>query len=127
MKTKLIGCLLVCLYLMSCATLFKGTHEQVNINSEPQNADVYINGVFKGETPISIKLESKETYTIEYKKKGYKTEVRNITNHVGAGWVVLDVIGGLVPVIVDAATGSWYYLDQKNVNALLEKQQNRTS
>jgi hypothetical protein len=47
----------------------------------------------------------------------------NITNHVGVGWIVLDVIFGLVPVIVDAATGSWYELDQKIVNALLEKQQ----
>jgi hypothetical protein len=33
------------------------------------------------------------------------------------------VLAGLVGVIVDAATGAWYSLDQKNVNAVLEKQQ----
>lgn len=41
----------------------------------------------------------------------------------GAGWIVLDVLAGLVPIIVDAATGAWYGLDQDNVNAVLEKQQ----
>ena len=45
----------------------------------------------------------------------------NITNHVGAGWIVLDVLCGLVPVIIDAATGAWCDLDQKNIKAVLEK------
>jgi hypothetical protein len=30
---------------------------------------------------------------------------------------------GLVPVVIDAATGAWYSLDQKNIDAVLEKQQ----
>jgi len=37
--------------------------------------------------------------------------------------VILDTLLGLVPVIVDAATGGWYYLDQKNMAALLMEQQ----
>jgi len=36
---------------------------------------------------------------------------------------VLDVLGGLVPIIVDAATNSWYKLDQSNFNAVLASQQ----
>ena len=76
-----------------------------------------------GETPFALKLESKKTYTIEFKKEGFETKIYNITNHVGAGWIVLDVLAGLVGVIVDAATGAWYSLDQKNVNAVLRKQQ----
>jgi hypothetical protein len=31
----------------------------------------------------------------------------------------------LVPIIVDAATGNWYSLDQNHVNAALEAQQNK--
>jgi hypothetical protein len=42
---------------------------------------------------------------------------------VGAGWVIIDILGGLLPVIIDAATGDWYSLDQDHVNAALEKQQ----
>jgi hypothetical protein len=107
----------------SCATIFKGNSSKINFNSNPQGAQIYVNGNYMGDTPIILKLESKQTYNIEFKKEGYKTKAFNITNHVGVGWIVLDVIFGLVPVIVDAATGSWYELDQKIVNALLEKQQ----
>jgi hypothetical protein len=108
--------------LSGCATLFKGTSDEVRFGSDPQKAEVWVNGVKMGETPLTLKLESKKTYHIEFRKEGYKPVIRNISNHVQAGWVILDVIGALLPVIVDAATGAWYTLDQKNVDAVLEKQ-----
>jgi hypothetical protein len=123
MKIKILACALICLYLSSCATLFKGTTEEIRLNSDPQRAQVFINGTFMGETPISFKLECKKTYIIEFRKEGYNPRTYNITNHVGAGWIILDVLTGLVGVIVDATTGAWYSLDQKNVDAVLEKQQ----
>lgn len=111
------------LLISGCATLFKGTKEEVAFHSEPQGADVYVNGVMMGSTPLTLKLESKKTYAIEFKKEGYPTSTHQITNHVGAGWIVLDILGGLLPIIVDAATGAWYKLDQNNVNTVLRKQQ----
>ena len=116
----------IILLTSSCATVFKGSREEVNFNSDPQRAEVYVNGTLMGTTPVALKLESKKGYTIEFKKEGFKTKTVNISNRIGAGWIVLDVLFGLVPVIVDAATGSWYSLDQKNVNAALEKQQPTT-
>ncbi len=41
---------------------------------------------------------------------------------MGAGWIILDILGGLVPIIVDVATGGWYELDNTNVKVVLEKQ-----
>ena len=122
---KVTSCIVLfsLIFLLSgCATLFKGTNEEVRFGSDPQKAEVWVNGAKMGETPISLKLESKKTYQIEFRKEGYKPVTRNITNHVGAGWIILDVLAGLVPVIVDAATGAWYSLDQKNVDAVMEKQ-----
>lgn len=109
--------------ISSCATLFKGTTEEVNFSSDPQRAEVWVNGIKMGETPVALKLECKKTYTIEFKKEGFEARTYTINNHVGAGWIILDVLAGLVGVIVDAATGAWYSLDQKNVNAVLKKQQ----
>lgn len=119
--------LIISFFLLSssCATLFKGTSQEVSFNSDPQKAEVWVNGNKMGETPLALKLECKKTYTIEFKKEGYETKSYNITNHVGAGWIILDVLAGLVGVVVDAATGAWYSLDQKNVNAILEKQQSK--
>lgn len=122
MKARIFVMFFLIFYLSGCATLFKGTSEEVRFGSDPQKAEVWVNGAKMGETPISLKLESKKTYQIEFRKEGYKPVTRTITNHVGAGWIILDVLAGLIPIIVDAATGAWYSLDQKNVDAVLEKQ-----
>ncbi len=123
MRVKIGSLALVCLYLSSCALIFKGTKQEVSANSDPSRAQVWVNGINMGETPITLKLESKKTYAIEFKKEGYKSKTVNLTNHVVAGYIILDVIGALAPIIIDAATGAWYSLDEKNVNAVLEKQQ----
>lgn len=111
------------LLISGCATIFKGNKEEVNFHSEPQGADVYIDGVMMGTTPMTLKLESKKTYAIEFRKEGYPTTTHQISNSIGAGWIILDILAGLVPIIIDAATGAWYKLDQNNVNKILRKQQ----
>jgi hypothetical protein len=111
------------LALSGCATVFRGEHRRLGVNSEPESAQVFINGTYYGRTPLRIELRPNQPYTIEFKKEGFKTEVRQIKNEIGLGWVVLDVVCGLVPVLVDALTGSWYDLDQRYVNAVLERQQ----
>jgi hypothetical protein len=125
MKIKILFIALICIYLSSCALVFKGTKEEVSFRSDPLRAEVYVNGIRMGETPLTLKLVTKQTYAIEFKIEGYKPKSFQINNKVGAGWVVLDIVLGLVPVVVDAATGAWYSLDQKNIDAVLEKQQKK--
>jgi hypothetical protein len=105
-----------------CAAMFKGSNSKVIATSRPEGAKVYVNGFYYGTTPIKLNLKSKESYAIEFRKEGYQSVTRHVHSRVGAGWIILDVIFGLVPVIVDAATGSWYYLDQKRVDAELTRQ-----
>ena len=107
----------------SCATLFKGSNDGVSFSSDPTGAKVYVNGNLLGTTPVQFELKSKNTYTIEFKKDGYETKTVLLNNSVGGGWIVLDILGGLIPVVIDAATGNWYSLDQDHVNGVLEHQQ----
>ena len=117
MKRKSL--LLVALSLMTaCATLFNGDREPVSFSSNPSDAEVWINGTLRGKTPLMIELQPNEEYEIVFKKEG-REMAYDLNNHVGAGWVVLDILGGIVPVVVDAATGSWYELDTKVVNVNL--------
>ncbi len=104
------------LFLAGCATLIKGSSEVVNFTSSPAKAEVYVDGIFKGNTPMQLKLESKKTYTIEFRLSEFESQTVILTNSVQAGYVVLDVIFGLVPVIVDVATGAWYKLDRDHVH-----------
>jgi len=111
------------LFLSGCfATVFKGRNSSVEMTSVPDGATVYVDGAMVGQTPIKARLKSSTSHTIEFKKDGYKPVTKQISSGIGPGWVILDVAFGLVPVVVDAATGSWYSLDDDHVKAVLEKQ-----
>jgi len=109
--------------LNGCALIFQGTSQNVSFDSAPGAAEVWINGAKVGVTPYKLELKRNQEYTIEFKKEGYQTKTYRITNSIGAGWVILDILGGLIPVLIDAATGAWYSFDQSSINAVLEKQQ----
>ncbi|MEM7756046.1 MAG: hypothetical protein AAF297_10470, partial [Planctomycetota bacterium] len=37
-----------------------------------------------------------------------QTRQIQLTRSIGAIWIILDVVFGLIPVVVDAITGNWY-------------------
>jgi len=107
--------------LNGCATVFKGTSSNIQLWSEPPGAKVYVDGFPVGTTPTKLKLESKKSYHVEFKKDGYENANYLLTNHVSVGWLVVDILFGFVPILVDALTGSWYGLDQDAFRVNLEK------
>jgi hypothetical protein len=125
-KTLLSLCILALgvLPITNCAAILKGTSEDVSLSSEPSGMEVFINGVSMGSTPLRIRLGSKDTYTIEFKRDGFETKSYRINNNIGAVWIILDIMTGFVPILIDAATGAWFELDQKNINAVMENQNN---
>ena len=122
-STSVATCVALVLLAGGCATIIKGRDEKVSFNSNPSHAKVYVNGALVGRTPLQIRLESRLTYNIEFRETGYENRTVVITNSIGAGWIILDVLWGFWPVVIDAATGNWYQLDQTHVNAALEEQQ----
>jgi hypothetical protein len=48
--------ILLALSLSSCATMFNGTQQLIPFNSQPQGAEVWIDGEFRGTTPVEVKL-----------------------------------------------------------------------
>jgi hypothetical protein len=93
----------------------------VNFTSEPAKASVYVNGVNIGKSPISLELKSNKTYNVEFRLEGFEPKNIILNNSVGAGYIILDILFGLFPVIIDAATGDWYSLDLDHVSAILDK------
>jgi len=57
---------------------------------------------------MTLEVIQRRDHVVTFRKAGYKEASCTIARSVGAVWVVLDVLTGLVPVIVDATTGSWY-------------------
>jgi hypothetical protein len=110
----------VAISMTGCATLFKGSHSTVCFDSEPQGADVYINGQRHGRTPFALDCSNKQPLMVTFKKPGFADKTCVIDTKIAAGWVILDVLGGLIPVLIDAATENWYSLESTEASALLE-------
>ena len=102
-----------------CATLFNDKTPSVDVASNPEGASVYVNGYYVGDTPISVDLSVRKEHTISFRKEGYKERTYQVSRSVGVGWVILDILSGLAPLIVDAATGDWFMLDTEHVNVIM--------
>jgi hypothetical protein len=101
-----------------------------------KGADVYVNGVLLGVTPVRLQLKLNNSYTLEFKKVGFETKTVVLNDSVCTGWIVLDLadesenimldsateLRGLVPLVVDSTVGSRTSLNQRRVNQVLERQ-----
>jgi hypothetical protein len=110
----------------SCATIFFGTSQKVNINSAPSGADVYINGIATNkQTPCEVLIKRKITatehnnknqYNYVLKKEGYEDYL--ITENAKFNYVsLLDVYWLGIPYLIDIPDGAiWKFEKEKNVN-----------
>ncbi len=110
------------LILAGCGTLFLSSTKDVSIISEPVDATVSVNGIERGTTPITLELDNRTSHVISVSKEGYDTVSCSLTAKVKGVILVLDVLGGLIPVIVDAATGNWKALDKTECTVQLPRQ-----
>ena len=102
--------------ISSCALIFKGDSSRVIFTSNPSQATVLVDGVNIGTTTTTATLKTNKSYTITFQKAGFADRSFVLTNRIGTLWIVLDVLSGLLPLVIDAATGAWYEFDTTNVN-----------
>ena len=125
MKVLLAATLIaLMLGLTGCAAMFASKSTPVAMQTTPTGAEVWVDGNNRGTTPVSLDLSNKKTYIVTFKRDGFADATYEIKNGVGAGWILLDILGGLVPVVIDAATGAWYHLDSKVINQNLVAKKN---
>lgn len=105
--------------LTGCGALFNAGPEKVTFNSDPSGAEVWIDGTRFGTTPLVVDLSKEDDYTVSFRMEGYDEQVRVLNNKVSATYVILDVLGGIFPIVIDAATGSWYVLETDTMHVTL--------
>ena len=67
--------------LSGCATIMSGTTQAITIDSQPQGAEVSIDGAYVGVTPLTIKIAKSKKETITIKKDGFRTVSRDMTKN----------------------------------------------
>jgi hypothetical protein len=109
------------LMLTGCGALFNSGPATVMFTSAPNEAEVWINGSRLGATPVSLQLAKNQNHTVVFRRDGYLESTYNLNRQISATYVILDILGGVLPVVVDAATGAWYVLPTNSVNVTLAR------
>ena len=118
---KTLTLIICCLFGTNCATIIHGTRQNIAFSSNPTGAEVSINGESKGKTPVIIKLKRNEDYIVKIQLSGYLPYEINVVKKVDA-WIIGNIIfGGLIGLVVDAASGGMYKLSPEQVSAELKR------
>ena len=98
-----------------CATIVKGTTQDIPIASEPAGARVIVDGNPSGTTPAKVTLSRKKSHMVTLEKEDYETENIALTNSIGGAVAGNIIAGGLIGWGVDAATGAQYNLHPETI------------
>jgi len=109
------------LLITSCATIMQGTTQDIGVSSSPIKATVKLDGVIKGETPLTLEIKRKKGGTIRIEKEGYEPAEIILTKKM-SGWVFGNIIfGGIPGLIIDLVAGGTYQLKPESINVNLTK------
>ncbi|MCU7613480.1 PEGA domain-containing protein [Chryseobacterium sp. GMJ5] len=122
MKKKLsIALLSVTLSFTSCATIFTGTKDSISFNSQPEGAKVMHKGIEKCTTPCTADIQrSLSKQMITFEKEGYKSEEVKLVKNFNAVSLLNILLGGVIGIGIDAATGSLTKYSPKSYTVELE-------
>ncbi len=117
MKTGAILVSTLALMLGGCAAIVSGSHQEVTVNTTPAGADCSLDrdGISVGRiqgAPAATTIEkTKADLKIVCNKEGYQ-EATYIEKSGLDGWVFGNIlIGGLIGLGIDMASGSWNKYD----------------
>lgn len=93
--------------LTGCATIFSSGPTRLDFISNPEGAEVWVSGRLLGTTPVMIELHANDQQIVTFRMDGCEDTTLPLQMHVQAGWVVLDILAGVIGVAIDAGTGEW--------------------
>lgn len=107
---KLAGVSALALLVANCATVTRGTTNQVQIVSEPDQAEIRTSLGHTCTTPCTLEINRKSEFSVTYTKPGFEPAAVPVQTRVAgsgaAGFAGNIIVGGLVGMGVDAATGA---------------------
>lgn len=104
--------------LAGCGTIMTPSQALVTFTSDPPGADVLVDGMPVGRTPVQTFVSNRRDHVVTLQHDSGEATTCVLYSSLGAGWLVLDILLGLVPVIVDAATSGWNELEQHGCHAV---------
>jgi hypothetical protein len=97
--------------LGGCGTLFTSNTRSITVQSNVPGAQITIDGVPAGTTPARLEVDNHKSHIVVVTGPSGQSSSCRLSASVGGGWVILDILAGLVPIIIDAVTGDWVTLN----------------
>lgn len=111
-----------------CGAMFGGSRQTVHVDASPPSSVTVVQTGMTQNTPTTISLPRKDNYVLTFEKDGYEPKKVEVQRKMRGGILVLDILfTGLLGVVVDAATGSWYKLVPDRVTTVLTKKEGAAS
>jgi hypothetical protein len=111
--------------LGGCATITRGTTNDIQITSEPSGANAKTSMSQTCVTPCVIKVGRKDEFQVTFNKDGYKEAIIPVKTQVAgagvAGMAGSVLVGGIIGVGFDAYSGAAYEHVPNPVHAVLER------
>src|SRR6266481_5562971 len=110
-------------FLTSCATIIRGVHEKLRIESDPSGANVVLSTGEKGITPATfVEKRRRDNFTVTVSKPGYASQTVTVKSKAGGtGATAMAgnlLLGGAIGMGVDAGTGALQFaLSKSSVGA----------
>ena len=70
----LVAVIVLVLAFTGCATILKGSSQDISIDSNPSGAKVFVDGAQVGTTPLSVDLKKNKHSSIRVVKDGYEPQ-----------------------------------------------------
>lgn len=91
--------------LTGCALLFSGTTQTVPVEAHPEPAEVFVDGVSQGFTPLELRLARGQEHTLTL-RLGDQSRTVQLTPRVQGGLLALDAAP---PVLLGIGTVLWCF------------------
>jgi hypothetical protein len=109
----------------ACATVTRGSSQAWTVETTPGGAQVKTNiGFACDATPCTFKMPRKSEFDVTITKEGYKPYTTHVTHQMsGQGGTAVAgnvIVGGLIGIGVDAATGAGLDLKPNPLKVTLE-------
>jgi len=110
---RIVGIVALCAVAGGCASVTRGTTENLSIVSTPPGAEATLTGLDVPTacvTPCAVVVKRNADIAVSFQKEGYEPQVVQLTKEIpatgAAGFAGNVLLGGLVGMGVDAVTGA---------------------
>jgi hypothetical protein len=124
-KSGLGAALFLAAFVAGCATVTRGTTNQIQIVSEPSGAMVRTSMNQSCTTPCTLTVGRKDEFNVSISLAGYKEQIIEVRTRLAgsgvAGFAGNVLVGGIIGMGADAATGATLEHFPNPVEAKLER------